>query len=287
MVGLTWCGPIPGVDGLAHVNLGGPGTFCSTRSCPTLASCKEKCAALPRCVAFKYSAMGAQLVSAGADSASQHRCSQRRRCVRYRCVMKRFMSPRLAVADSNSSAGSWAAVWSSRTQAPPNCTAAFLQPYVARSVSRARSRPRYAMERARGGCASYDAHNRSQPPPDVLSNASLLSYLYPAPWVAAGAQPSRGHAARSSFAIVTVHHQTTANSSAGCGLVKWCHSAAAFAASAIFPPGAAEALVVTNHPTWVRNECYDTRVGVLPIDPTLAGLVQAWGAIQKPGVSLL
>ena len=130
--------------------------------------------------------------------------------------------------------------------------------------------PLYQHWRERVGCnGTCDASpNSSQ---HLLNNASLLSYLY-------GTSSKRRK-----LAIATVHTVGSARS-AGCGLLKWCFSAAAFAKSPVLD-GAAEAVVLTNNLTWARGECRTPSVRFIAADPTLELLVRQWGQLHKPGAS--
>lgn len=133
-------------------------------------------------------------------------------------------------------------------------------------------RPVYESWRDRGCCNASAASTSGSSSP-LAKNATLYSYLYPT-------QPT------ASLAIATVH--TVGRSrSAGCGIVKWCFSARAFATSALFPPGAADVIVLTNNETWARDECRTPGVKFIAADPTLEALVRAWGESQPwPGASL-
>ena len=124
--------------------------------------------------------------------------------------------------------------------------------------------PPYEEWRSRGACGNTTDGNSTS----LTTNTSLLlSYLYPRP--------------RTSVAIATVH-LVGSSRSAGCGLVKWCFSASALASSPLLG-GGAEVVVLTNNESWVRDECRQPNVRVVPADATLVALVRQWAALKKPG----
>ena len=130
-------------------------------------------------------------------------------------------------------------------------------------------KPLYERWRSFGCCNRSSSAGPSTPP---LANRSLLSYLSP--------QTGPG------LAIATVH--TVGRSrSAGCGILKWCFSARAFAASAVFPAHAKpDVVVVTNNVSWARDECRTPGVRFIPTDPQLETIVHTWGEAQPwPGAS--
>ena len=131
------------------------------------------------------------------------------------------------------------------------------------------SRPPYEDWRARGCCNSSSEYSAFT---SLLANASLSAYLY----------PSQAHA---SLAVATVHTAGRAKS-AGCGILKWCFSAAAFAQSTFFPKGAVDVVVLTNNQSWARDECRTPGVRMVQADASLDQLVRLWGEQQPwPGSS--
>ena len=83
---------------------------------------------------------------------------------------------------------------------------------------------------------------------------------------------------RTRLAIATVQFYAT-NSTFGCGLIKWCRSAASFANG--MPWLDAEAVVFTNAPQQTRKDCRAPRglqrPTLMPYDPGLVRDVQRWG----------
>ena len=131
--------------------------------------------------------------------------------------------------------------------------------------------PAYEVAR-RTGCCNASGDAASAP----LRNKTLQAFLYP---------PRKDGWSVASLAVATVHTVGSARS-AGCGIVKWCFSAQAFATSAIFPPGAAQPVVVTNNESWARDECRTPGVHFVQTQPYLEKLVRAWGDKQPwPGAS--
>ena len=113
---------------------------------------------------------------------------------------------------------------------------------------------------------------------ELLSNTSLVSAIYP---------PAAGPSSASlPIAIATAHRPGIRRNQTqrlpGCGIVKWCRSTIALSRLPVFA-SRAEVAILTNNASWVREECVQPGVRIIPPDLQLERLMSAWANVSKPG----